>query len=55
MTIIYKERKYQQLKKENLRMMKSQWNETEKINLIEEGKNELLIKLLNAMNLLITI
>ena len=37
MTIINEERNYRELK-ENFRMMKSQRSDTEKINLIEEGK-----------------
>ena len=37
MTIIHEERNYQELK-ESIRMMNSQRSDTEKINLIEEGK-----------------
>ena len=37
MTIINKEKKYRQLK-ESIRMMSTQISDTEKINLIEEGK-----------------
>ena len=37
MTIINEERKYRELK-ENIRMMNSQRSDSEKINLIEEGK-----------------
>ena len=37
MTIINEERNYQELK-ESIRMMNSQRSDTEKINLIEEGK-----------------
>ena len=33
-------------------MMKSQRSDTENINLIEKGKKQVLVKLLNAMNLL---
>ena len=35
--------------------MNSQRSDTEKIHLIEEGEKQVLIKLLNAMNLLITV
>ena len=38
MTIIDEEKKYQEVK-ESTRMMNSQRSNTEKINLIEEGKN----------------
>ena len=54
MLIINKERNYRELK-ERFRMMKSQRSDTEKVNLIEEGKKQALIRLLNAMNLLITV
>ena len=37
MTIIHEERNYRELK-ESIRMMNSQRSDTEKINLIEEGK-----------------
>ena len=37
MTIINEEKKYRELK-ENIRMMNSQRSDTEKVNLIEEGK-----------------
>ena len=37
MTIINEEKKYRELK-ESIRMMNNQRNDTEKINLIEEGK-----------------
>ena len=37
MTIINEEQKYRELK-ESIRMMKSQRSDTEKINLLEEGK-----------------
>ena len=36
-------------------MMNSQRSDTEKISLIEESKKKGLMKLLNAMNLLITV
>ena len=36
-------------------MMNSQRSEVEKINLIEEGKKQALMKLLNAMKLLIIV
>ena len=36
-------------------MMNSQRSDAEKINLIEEGKKQVLMKLLNAMNLLIIV
>ena len=42
-------------KKESIRIMKSQRNGIEKINLIEEGKKVGVMKLLNAMKLLITV
>ena len=54
MLIINKERNYRELK-ERFRMTKSQRSDTEKVNLIEEGKKQALIRLLNAMNLLITV
>ena len=38
MTIINEEKKYRELK-ESIRMMNSQQSDTEKNNLIEEGKN----------------
>ena len=36
-------------------MINIQWNDAEKVNLIEEGKKSVLMKLLSIMNLLITI
>ena len=40
MTIINKEKKYRQLK-ESIRMMSTQISDSEKINLIEEGKKKI--------------
>ena len=54
MTIIKEQRNYRELK-ERVRTMKSQSNDTGKINLIEENKRQVLIKSLNAINLLITV
>ena len=54
MTIINEEKNCPELK-ESIRMRSSQRSDTEKIFLIEEGKKEALMKLLNAMNLLITV
>ena len=54
MTIIKEQRNYRELK-ERVRTMKSQSNDTGKINLIEEDKRWVLIKPLNAINLLITV
>ena len=45
MTIINEETKYRELK-ESIRMMNSQRSDTEKSNLIEEGKKIVLMKLL---------
>ena len=51
-------KKHRELK-ESIRMMNSQTSDVEKINLIEEGKKKkkkpALMKLLNAMKLLITV
>ena len=47
-------KKYLELK-EIIRMMDSQRSDTEKINLIKEGKKEALLKPLNRMILLITV
>ena len=48
-------KKHRELK-ESIRMMNSQTSDVEKINLIEEGKKKTaLMKLLNAMKLLITV
>ena len=52
MIIINEEKKYQELK-ESIRMMNSQESDSEKINLIGEGKK--LMKLLNTVKLLITV
>ena len=49
MTIINEERNYRELK-ERIRMMNSQRRDPEKNHLIEEGRKEILMKLLNAMN-----
>ena len=54
MAIIKEQRNYRELK-ERVRTMKSQSNDTGKINLIEEDKRQVLIKSLNAINLLITV
>ena len=51
--IINEERNYRELK-EIIKITKSQRSDTEKINLIEEGKKQVLMKLLNVMKLLIT-
>ena len=53
-TIINEEKKYRELK-ESIRMMNSQRSDAEKVNLIEEGKKQVLMKLLNAMRLLIAV
>ena len=50
MTTISEKRNYWELK-EITRMMNSQGSDTEKINLIEEGKKRELMKLLQAMKL----
>ena len=52
--IIDEEKKYRELKK-SIRMMNSQRNDAERINLIEKGKKLVLMKLLNGMNLLIIV
>ena len=44
MTVINEEKKYQKLK-ESIRMVNSQKSDTEKINLIEEGKKQALMEL----------
>ena len=54
MTIRNEEKKYRELK-ERIRMMNSQRSDAEKFILIEEGKKQVLIKLLSAMKLLITV
>ena len=53
-TITDEEKKYRELK-ESIRMMNSQRSDAERINLIEEGKKLVLMKLLNGMNLLIIV
>ena len=53
-TIINEEKKYRELK-ESIRMMNSQRSDVEKINLIEEGQKQALMKLLRAIKLLITV
>ena len=52
--IINEERNYRE-RKESIRMMNTQRRDTEKYYLIEEGKKEELMELLNAMNVLITV
>ena len=47
MTIIYEEKKYWELK-ESIRMMSSQRSDTEKINLIEEGKKIGIYEVINC-------
>ena len=54
LTIINEEKSYQELK-ESIEIMKSQRSDTRKINLIKEGKKEVLVKLLDAMKLLMTV
>ena len=54
MAIINEGKKYRELK-ESIRMMNTQRSDSEKINLIEEGKKKALMKLLNAIKLLITV
>ena len=46
MTIINEEKKYRELK-QTIRMMNNQRSDTEKINLIEKGKKQALMRLLN--------
>ena len=53
-TIVNEEKKYRGLK-ESIRMVNSQRSDAERINLIEEGKKLVLMKLLNGMNLLIIV
>ena len=53
MTIINDEKNYRELKK-SIRMIKNQRIDTENINLHEEGKKYVLMKILNEMKLLIT-
>ena len=52
--IINEEKKYRKLK-ESIRMMNSQRRDAEKVTLIEEGKKQVLMKLLSVMKLLITV
>ena len=54
MTIINEEKNYRALK-ERIRMMNSQRSDVEKISLTEEGKKQVLMKLLSAMKLLMTV
>ena len=49
MTIINEEKKYRELK-ESIRMINSQRSDTEKINLIEEGKKKIAINEVNTRN-----
>ena len=49
MTIINEEKNYRELK-ESIRMMNSQRIDTEKNNLIEDGKKQALMKLLSKRN-----
>ena len=53
-TIINEEKKYRELK-ESIRMLNIQKSDAEKVNLIEEGKKQVSMKLLNIMKLLLTI
>ena len=52
--IINGEKENQELK-ESIRMMNNQRSDFEKINLIEEGKKQVLMKLLSAIKLSITL
>ena len=52
--LLIKKKNYQEIK-ESIRMMKSQRSDTEKINLVEEGKSIGIDRILNAMKLLIAI
>ena len=52
--IINEENKYRKLK-ESIRMMNSRRSDFEKINMIEEGKKQALMKLLSAVKLLVTV
>ena len=54
MTIINEENKYRELK-ERIKMINTQRSDSEKINIIKEGKKYVLMKLLNAIKLLITV
>ena len=53
-TIINEEKKYWE-SKESIRMMNWQKRDAEKVNLIEEGKKQVIMKLLSVMKLLITV
>ena len=53
-TIIDEEKKHRKLK-ESIRLMNSQRSDAEKINLIEESKNLVLMKLLSVIKLLIIV
>ena len=52
--IINEEKIYRELK-ESIRMMNSHRSDAEKVSLIEEGKKQVLMKLLSVMKLLITV
>ena len=52
-TIINEEKRYGELK-ESIRMINIQRSDAEKVSLIEEGKKQVLMKLLGVMKLLIT-
>ena len=54
MTVLNEEKKYRELK-ESVRKMNSKRSDVEKISLIEEGKKQVLMKLLSVMKLLITV
>ena len=54
MTILNEEKKYWELK-ECIRMINGQRSDVEKVTLIEEGKKQVLMKLLSVMKLLITV
>ena len=53
-TIINEENKYRELR-ESIRMINIPRSDAEKVNLIEEGKKQVLMRLLSIMKLLITI
>ena len=53
-TIINEEKKYRGLK-ESIRMMNSHRSDAEKVSLIEEGKKQVLMKLLSVVKSLITV
>ena len=52
--ILNEEKIYRELK-ESIRMMNSHKSDAEKVNLIDEGKKQVLMKLLRAMKSLITV